>query len=648
MTALAGYWQVDGNTDGDDACHRMLSAQAMYAPGVADSDWGDDQATLGIRLNRLLSEDAHDRQPLEGAGGRFTLIADLRLDNREDLARALDITADRLRVLSDADVLLAAFERWDVECVHRLRGAFAIVVWDAVNRRLVLARDPLGQRPLHYHRGRRNGRGFFAVASMPKGLLALPDMVQAPDMTRMTGFVALLPENGTASFFEGVERVECGHVVVVTADGLTARRYWNPAPEMLKLPSHEAYAEGLRHHLDRATAACLRGAGGSVTSHLSSGFDSAAVTATAARQMAARNGRVTAYTSVPRPGFQGKVARGRYADEGPLAASVAALYPNINHVLVPSIGTSPLKRIDFGFQFCDRPILNPCNHVWMNRINDLAQAAGDRILLSGQMGNMGLSYNGDTLYQELLSQRRYLTLFREMRASVRRGRWRWRGALFNTIGPMMPRSAWQGLRRLARQEVALDHVTLINPARIGMAEEMARGADFDLGYRPWTDGVAMRMMVLRRVDGGNFYKGVLAAWGLDSRDPTSDVDLLEYCLSVPTEQFQRNGVARRLARTALADRLPAPLLDEDRRGYQAADWYEAVKADAGGIADMAEAIKRTPLAREVLDVDRLDRLVAALPTTDLATARGAVESYRLSLLRGAAVGDFVRRASRVN
>ncbi|MFD0387393.1 hypothetical protein ACFQ4K_05415 [Tistrella bauzanensis] len=49
-----------------------------------------------------------------------------------------------------------------------------------------------------------------------------------------------------------------------------------------------------------------------------------------------------------------------------------------------------------------------------------------------------------------------------------------------------------------------------------------------------------------------------------------------------------------------------------------------------------------------MDVDRLDRLVAALPTTDLATARGAVESYRLSLLRGAAVGDFVRRASRVN
>lgn len=648
MTALAGYWQVDGNTDGDDACHRMLSAQAMYAPGMADSDWGDDQVTLGIRLNRLLPEDAYDRQPLEGGGGRFTLIGDLRLDNREDLARALGITADRLRTLSDADVALAAFERWDVECIHRLRGAFAIVVWDAVNRRLVLARDHLGQRPLHYHRGRRNGRGFFAVASMPKGLLALPDIVQAPDMDRMTGFVALLPEDGTASFFEGIERVECGHVVMVTADGLDARRYWNPAPEMLKLPSHEAYAEGLRHHLDRATAACLRGAGGSVASHLSSGFDSAAVTATAARQMAARNGRVTAYTSVPRSGFDGKVTRDRFADEGPLAASVAALYPNVDHVLVASTGTSPLARIDFGFQFCDRPILNPCNHIWINRINDLAQAAGDRVLLTGQMGNMGLSYGGETLYQELLAQRRYLTLFREMRAKARRGPWRWRGVLFNTFGPMIPRAVWERLSRLAGHGLALNQVTLINAGRVEMAEEMARSRNFDLAYRPWKDGVAMRMMVLRRVDGGNFHKGTLGAWGLDTRDPTCDVDLLEYCLSVPTEQFHRDGVGRRLARTALADRLPGPLLNEHRRGYQAADWYEAVKADAGGMADMAEAIKRTPLACEVLDIDRLDRLVATLPTIDLATAKEAVISYRLSLLRGVAVGDFVRRASRVN
>src|SRR5205085_2061359 len=106
--------------------------------------------------------------------------------------------------------------------------------------------------------------------------------------------------------------------------GVETRRHWNPARETLRLGSADAYAEALREQFDRSVGARLRGAGGRVASHLSGGRDSGAVTATAARLLVASGGSVTAFTSVPRLGYDGPAPKGRICDEGPLAAATAA------------------------------------------------------------------------------------------------------------------------------------------------------------------------------------------------------------------------------------------------------------------------------------------------------------------------------------
>src|SRR5207249_2791570 len=115
-----------------------------------------------------------------------------------------------------------------------------------------------------------------------------------------------------------------------------------------------------------------------------------------------------------------------------------------------------------------------------------------------------------------------------------------------------------------------------NPWRLAELdlESRAKARGLDLAYRPWSDGLAARMWGLRRIDLGNYIKGALGGWGVDLRDPTADVRLIEFCLSVPTEQFFRDGVNRALARRALADRLPPAVVEEQRKGYQGVDWHE--------------------------------------------------------------------------
>ncbi len=381
MTALAGFWSFAGDHRATQLCQQMLKAQQIYAPDPPVLKSAGPLA-MGRSLYRLLPEDQYDRGPVEAEGGNL-LIADVRLDNRDELCESLGIGPGEGKILSDSALLMKALQRWEEAATERLHGDFAFAWWNGSSGKLVLARDFAGQRPLHYHRG----EGFFVFASMPKGLLALPMISNAPDRGTITQALALMPENGSETFFEAVDKVAAGEVATVTRHGLAKRRHWNPARTELRLKDEREYAEGLREQMDRSVAARLRGSSGRVATHLSSGLDSASVTATAARLLGPAGGRVSAITSVPREGYREPPARDWYIDEGPLAASVAALHSNIEHVLIRFAAVSPLEDIERSFFLYDRPLVNPCNHVWHRAILDDAKRRGHSILLTASLGN---------------------------------------------------------------------------------------------------------------------------------------------------------------------------------------------------------------------------------------------------------------------
>lgn len=642
MTAIAGYWSLDGRPDCAARCERMLKAQQIYGP-EAPATAQDGPIALGQRLFALSPEERRKQPVAAGADGATLLVADVRLDNREELGKGLGIGAAQLKELSDAAILLRALERWGDGAVERLYGDYAFAFWDSRRRRLLLGRDFMGQRPLHYSRG----RGFFAFASMAKGLHALPEIPPAPNSETVAGFVALLPENGSDTFYRNIEKVQAGHIVMVTTDGLRTERWWRPSPLSPGLARSEDYAEALREQFDRAVAVRLRGAGGAVASHLSAGLDSSSVTATAARLLERDGGRVTAFTAVPRPGYLASVSREAIADEGPLAAQVAALYPNIEHVLVPNKG-SPLAGLDRYFFLYERPVLNLCNTVWVNQILDLARERRLRVLLTGIFGNMTISYDGMPLLTQLASSGRWLRLARESWSLWRNGsRLGTVGA--QAVGPFMPTPLWRAIARLRGRGRSITDYTAINPDAVEdfRLNERAVERGLDLSYRPRRDPVEARLWVLNRVDMGNYNKGTLAGWGIDSRDPTADRRLVEFCLAIPPEQYLRDGIRRALVRTAFADRLPAAILNERRKGYQAADWHEGLTAARDELGDELVRIQACAETATIVDTAKLTKLARDWPA-DSWNRPETVDKYRLALLRGVSAGHFVRKASGSN
>jgi len=254
------------------------------------------------------------------------------------------------------------------------------------------------------------------------------------------------------------------------------------------------------------------------------------------------------------------------------------------------------------------------------------------------------------LLPELLRSGRWLHLFRESRALVGAERMGWRGVARQTLGPWCPAPLWVWLhRRIGRDfDGEIDEYSAITAGRLAELDR-ERTKTHDFAWRPWKDSFASRLWQLRRTDPGNFRKGILAGYKIDQRDPTADTRLLEFCLSIPTDQFLRGGVPRALALHALADRLPKVILEKRRLARQLADWKEDLAVGRPAMVEELDRIEGCPAAAAAIDVGRLRKMLADWPTEESRWhTHDAWIQYRFALPRAIAAGHFLRRASRSN
>jgi asparagine synthase (glutamine-hydrolysing) len=605
----------------------LLDAQSAYGPHGRDFATRGDYSA-GRRLYRLLPEDAFDRQPVTSEDGRFMLVADVRIDNRDELISSLRLgTSDGSR-LSDSDLLLRGCLAWGRGILERMIGDFAFALWDGRDRTLLLARDTAGEKPLHY----RQGEGFVAYASMPLPLARLPGTRFDVDEERLAGFVADLPPGGSRSFLSGVSTLEPGHWAFVTGNGIATERYWEPVARPLGFARKEQYGEALREQLDAAVSRRLRRSDGLAGSQLSSGLDSSAVTTSAALALAARGERLLAFTSAPRAGFDGPVVAGRIGDESAIAAATARLHPNIDHQVLRPSGVSAMQLLETSHRLSGQPVGHVCNNVWWQSINRRAGEAGVRVMLTGEAGNFTISagLGVDTL-GDLARGGTWGRWWREARALRRRGNFDWPQMLNASFGSRLPEGLYARLR--GRRPELPPFVAA------GWRDSMRRRLESSgWDVRPPRGSAQRRWKYLRMVDPGNYRKRSLAEWGVEERDPTNDRRLVEFCFSLPPEALLDGGVRRPALRQALAGRVPDSVLDQRLRGQQMPDWYEQIRGDE--VQAYARAQAQSGLAAPFIDLDAANEAALSWPTSGWGE-RPVIYRYRMYLLRTLAAASFV-------
>ena len=609
----------------------MLSRLTAFGASGATRDLG--RARFGRLLDGVLPEDQFDRQPLTGGDGRFLLCADVRIDNREEMAEALGLRAG-IAAMADFELLLKAWGKWQLGCFERLLGDVAMAVWDDRAQRLTLARSASSLKPLVYHRG----PAFAAFASMPAAIRALDGGPSEPDFSEAAAIIAGLPGRGTSTVFSGVRIVRHGHAVEIERGGEREIRHWHPeAVERRDLPLGEA-AEALRAELDRAVTTQLRRSSGGVACQLSSGRDSGAVLGSAAFALARSGEELVALTGRPNARFEGPHFPGRLSDEGPLAAVTAARYPNVVHVGCRSRRRDVAAELRRLSEVHFRPLTHPSALHWANEVDEEAERRGARVMLIGSTGNFSISAGGPPHLTDLLRVGGPLAWLRGARSVGGGSPAAWRSIARITLGPVLPLPLFGGLLRATGRNPAegMELPILRQPHRAA-AEQLLRDEFAD--YRPPRDYRQFRCDMLMVRD--NAQKMSLALSGLDVRDPTADRRLVELCLSFPPEHL----VAPRFApppvyAAAFGDRIPPEVLNNRCRGVQGADWFEMF--DRPQLERAFADYRKSPAVAELLDLEEIDRLIATWPER-APTDSEAIGLYRYQLLGALAVAQYLSR-----
>jgi asparagine synthase (glutamine-hydrolysing) len=140
---------------------------------------------------------------------------------------------------------------------------------------------------------------------------------------------------------------------------------------------------------------------------------------------------------------------------------------------------------------------------------------------------------------------------------------------------------------------------------------------------------------------GDWHAAEKAVTGVEVRDPTADMDVVSYCFGVPPEQYLAEGIDRSLIRRAMWGVLPEIVLTNRLSGLQAADWYEKIENERSELASQIAELAKSPLARRIIDLRRLQAAIETWPKGGWQTAE-VFQEYNLALTRGVANGRFLR------
>ena len=233
MCGIAGIVTEDG-LHADERARVVCMRDVLAHRGPDDAGTHvDGHAALAHRRLSIVDL-ATGRQPLANEDGTIWIAYNGEIYNHADLRGELESHGHRYRTRSDTETIVHAYEQWGDECVQRLRGMFAFAIWDAPRRRLLLARDRLGIKPLYWTRA--GGRLIFASeikAILESGLVrAEPNEAVLPELlaTRYT--------SDDQTLFKGIHRLLPGHVLVFEEGGVAIRQYWDvPVGEPSREPA---------------------------------------------------------------------------------------------------------------------------------------------------------------------------------------------------------------------------------------------------------------------------------------------------------------------------------------------------------------------------------------------------------------------------
>lgn len=544
MSVIFGLMANGGTVIGDQLADAMVDACSLWPHdrvGIAsDSAW-----FIGCKQHYNTPESSRARQPIACRDGRYQLVFDGRIDNREEVAQAVGRSlADDT---SDEDLIIGAYSQFGERLGEYLIGDFAIGIVDTFTNSLFLIRDHMGVRPLFIARSSQG----LAFTSNIAALLTLPWVDRSANDQWIADLLAARKVDIDKTIYRGIETLPPAHWLRCSTDGSEQERYWQ-----LQLKTGEQsrssaeYVRDFKTLLNQAVRCRLRSYT-PVASEMSGGLDSTTVTALASNILLERGERMQAFSHVMPESNLGRVFP--FRDESNYMQAMCEKHRNLDHIGISGEDRGIVAPLEWDIQIHSGPSRNHLTLTGEELLTNL-QARGIRTLLSGFGGDQMVSSHGHGWENEYIQRRDWAGLRRELQhhdmpASRKLFRYlKWRFPLLGKIASRLEGERWNRatVSRMMSPELA---------ARTGYPERAeANPTRRRVGtVREQEHDVVLSPHLVYRLEDCTVGAG---AYGVEYRYPLLDIRLMQYYLDLPTSEKIGSGVQRRMIRNATVGLLP--------------------------------------------------------------------------------------------
>lgn len=272
MSAITGIINLDGSPVDRALLGRMADVASHRGPDGIVNWVGGPVGLAHLRLTTTVQE-KNETQPFVSPDGRYVVVLDGRIDNRSELYSKLASSGSFSAESTDVEMLLAAYEYWGKECVSKIVGDFAFVIWDSITRSAFGARDPIGVRMFHYY----VDASVFVFGTEIKQLLVHPAVSVSLNKETLALYLCGITRWGDRTFYEGVKRLPGGNTFELASGRLRISEYWDPDPwDQIVYPNPREYYEHYNELVLQAVGSRLRSSS-PIAITLSGGLDSGVV-----------------------------------------------------------------------------------------------------------------------------------------------------------------------------------------------------------------------------------------------------------------------------------------------------------------------------------------------------------------------------------
>jgi asparagine synthase (glutamine-hydrolysing) len=537
MSGVAGICYFDGRVveaSTLDAMVRALAHRGADGSGI----WIDGSIGFAHLMRWTTPESLTETLPLFERANELVITADARIDNRDELFPLLHLTAGSK--IGDSALILAAYEKWGENCPEKLVGDFAFAIYDRRKRTLFAARDRIGVKPFYYHH-KEDGAIVFASETSP--IFEAAGVEKRGDRDAIRDYFDALALASDRTLFEGIRRLPpaCG---LTLRDGrMTVRRYWTPlAGQGRRRPDLARHTEEFRYLFAEAVRAQSRSAY-PVGCLLGGGLDSSSVLCVASRLMQDKS-RLSAFSMI----FDRLPCDEREFIARAIEKTGVAWYSTVADASL-SGGWKGLSDC-YGAQR-DWPIQDlPMQALWA--LLDESKRRGVRVMLTG-VGGDTLTTGSPFYLADLFGSLRWLALVGELKQHrfSRRVLWSW------MLEPLLPRWLSEFGRRIETFARGKKDASLFEDreeSEIWKEQPHLSRARFATAGA-WQEAHSLvNPRTSIALDG--WWDALGQHGGLEFRHPFFDCRLIDFVLSVPSEEKRRHGSTKLILREAMKGVLP--------------------------------------------------------------------------------------------